>query len=112
MGDLMAALEQRGCDMRGIQDRFLGDEAFYAECFEQFMSDEGFRLLGEQLCAHKVREAFDTAHTLKGLASNMGLTDLFNHLVVIVEPLRKGCDDGLLPVYEEMLACYETYRAL
>lgn len=106
-------LEQRGCNMAEIKERFLGDKMFYLECYEEFMRDDNFQLLGVQLRAKQTQAAFDTAHTLKGLAANMGLIDMFRVLSEIVEPLRDGiCTDELLVPYEQLMILYAQYKAL
>lgn len=106
-------LEKRGCNIPQIKERFMDDTQFYLECYEQFMLDDNFRILGVQLRAKQVTEAFETAHTLKGLAANMGLSDMFSVLSDIVEPLRDGCcEEGLLDFYNQLMVLYAQYKTL
>ncbi|MDD3252438.1 MAG: Hpt domain-containing protein [Lachnospiraceae bacterium] len=105
-------LKQAGCDIDGALERFLQDEEFYLECYEQVMADENFEGLGDALKAHNVEQAFDCAHALKGVIANMGLTPVFNQLAKIVEPLRAGKDEGLLEPYQKLLDIREEFRKL
>lgn len=59
-------------------------------------------------------KGIDCAHTLKGVFANMGITPLmFETVVKIVEPLRAGKNDGLMPVqYEELLDEREHLRSI
>lgn len=113
MEQLWEILERRGCNTVQIRERFMNDTRFYLECYEEFMRDDSFRMLGVQLRAKQVSAAFDTAHTLKGLAANMGLTDMFHVLSDIVEPLREGCcGDELSDSYNQLMVLYAQYRTL
>lgn len=105
-------LESWGCDITGAMERFLDDEAFYFECYEQGLEDAGFGLLKEALDAHDVRLAFEYAHGLKGVIANLGLTSL--HIIIsdIVEPLRAGREDGLLQKYQELIKERDRYLKL
>lgn len=105
-------LEKLGCDLEAAMERFLGDEAFYFECYNEVISDECFEQLGEALEQHNVKAAFDYSHNLKGVTANLGLSSLVNQLVEIVEPLRRGSDDGLLPLYQDLMKEREKYKAL
>ena len=62
--------------------------------------------------ADERKKAFDCAHTLKGVFANMGITPMFETVVKIVEPLRAGKNDGLMPVYEELLDEREHLRSI
>ena len=105
-------LESWGCDIAGAMERFLGDEEFYFECYEQALEDPGFEQLKEALDAHNIKEAFDHAHSLKGIIANLGLTSLFDIIFDIVEPLRAGKEDGVADKYEELLKERERYVSL
>ena len=77
MSILLEKLENYGADVNGAMSRFLKDEELYAVCLSAFESDEGFAELGEALKNQDYQQAFDAAHTIKGVAGNLGLTPLF-----------------------------------
>lgn len=111
MKQLIDALRDMGCDMDGAMDRFLDDTELYYDCFASVLNDPAFEDLGTALKEGRVEEAFDAAHTLKGIISNMGLTPLLDILADIVEPLREGNGQGLLPIYNKMMDETKKYKA-
>ena len=65
--------------------------------------DPAFDTLGAQLEQNNIAAAFDTAHLLKGIIANTGLTPLHREIVQIVEPLRGGSSDGVAPHYAALM---------
>lgn len=112
MQNLFDELRERGCDMEATMERFLNDENFYVDCLKDALYDEGFEKLGEALKAEQATESFEYAHMLKGIVANMGLTSMFDTLVKIVEPLRKGETAGLMGFYEDLITDRDSYRKL
>jgi len=112
MCEVLEKLRAWGCDLEGALERFLGDEKLYQSCLPMVVEDESFDGLKEALAADERKKAFDCAHTLKGVFANMGITPMFETVVKIVEPLRAGKNDGLMPVYEELLDEREHLRSI
>ena len=92
-----------GCNTADALERMVDDEEFYRECLLEIPAEPCFAQLGQALEAHDVQAAFDAAHTLKGVLANLGLTPMYDTVVQIVEPLRKGQSEGLTDKYEELL---------
>ena len=88
MNELIGKLSQRGMDVKDTMSRFMGDEQLFELCFKQFSQDKGFAELGEALAAKDYDTAFRTAHSLKGVAGNLGLKNLFAMISELVETLR------------------------
>lgn len=105
-------LKSLGCDIKGAMERFLDDEEFYFECYKEVLDDVGFEQLKKALDEHNVKQAFEHAHSLKGIIANLGLTSLFEIITDIVEPLRVGQEDGVLEKYEELLQEREKYASI
>lgn len=103
MSDLMERLKAYGADTVGAMSRFLDDGDLYASCFEIFLEDACFAKLGNALAAQNYAEAFDCAHTLKGVAGNMGLTPIYHAICSLVEPLRAKTYDNLDGLYAEIM---------
>ncbi len=92
MDELLRALE---CDcVNATKARFLEDGAFYLQIAKEALNDPGFERLGTQLAQEEAAAAFDTAHMLKGLIANFGITPLYNLTVQIVEALRTEAPDA------------------
>lgn len=98
--DLMAALKKDGNDVDGTMARFMNRTAMYEKYLRKYLDDPCFSNLTEALAAGNVEEAFKASHTLKGVSSNLGLTNLLNADVVVVEKLRNQVTDGVMDDYE------------
>ncbi|MEG1603559.1 MAG: Hpt domain-containing protein [Cloacibacillus sp.] len=104
MKQLFDALGKWGCNVDDALVRLLGDEELYIDCLESVQCDPAFYALGDALRAGDKESAFENAHTLKGVLGNLSLTPLSVTVSEMVEPLRGGSDDGLMPVYEQLMA--------
>lgn len=112
MSGLLESLKDWGCDIDGALERFVGDEELYVTCLNTVLIDKAFAGLGDALSKGEIKETFDYAHTLKGVLANMGLTPMFDISVRIVEPLRAGKAENLMPIYEELLQAKDKLEAL
>ncbi len=85
--------------------RFVGDPDFYLEVVTEMISDSGFEMLRKELTAMNTKAAFDTAHALKGIIGNCGITPMYELIIQIVEALRYGNADfcDLERVYSQLM---------
>ena len=97
MREFRDLFEAYGANYQATMDRFLGNEKMYLRFLELFFQDESLQKLGEALNAGDLTAAFEAAHTLKGVAANMGLTPLYDAVCTIVEPLRSQENRGDYP---------------
>lgn len=81
--------------------RMLGNEGLLLKFLGKFCEDESYNKLVAAMESGDRKEAFIAAHTLKGLAGNLGLTGLMNAVVPVVEALRGDGPDTFDP---ELLA--------
>ena len=86
---ILESLLKWNCNTSIAMNRFLGDEGLYISCLRMFSEDENFEALKAALADHDYAMAFDFAHALKGVASNLELTPLYQALYELVESLRK-----------------------
>lgn len=112
MDSRMVKLQEMGCDVSDALVRFLDDEDFYLQCYEKVMEDPCFTALGQALNENNIKEAFEQAHTLKGIVGNMGLNSLYDILDFIVSSLRNGIVEGMHEKYEELIAEQEKYKEI
>jgi Hpt domain. len=112
MEERLLKLKNLGCDIDGAMNRFLGDKEFYFECFDELMKDPGFEELKTALEKHDIDMAFENAHTLKGVLSNLGLAPLSEQMGQIVETLRFGSEEGLLKKYQELEIQIEGFKSV
>lgn len=104
MAEFKTLFEEYGADYDTTMRRFMGNEAVYLRILSKLSADPNLQKLGNALCLDNLGEAFEAAHTLKGVTGNLGLTPLYDALCVIVEPLRakRICD------YTEMYKTIES----
>lgn len=110
MEEVFKTLEEWGCDVAGALERFLDDKDLYMTCLETVITDRNFDKLGVALEEKNVLEAFDCAHTLKGVFANLGLTPMFSIVETIVEPLRGGSAYNLDENYKKLLMSNEQLK--
>lgn len=102
MKEIIQKLQNWGCDIKGALERMLNDEDFYIECLYTVLEDTNFDELEKNLKKGNIHEAFEHAHTLKGVLGNMGLTPMYQKTIEIVEPLRIGSDEQTLENYRDL----------
>lgn len=90
MSTLIDRLRAAGADMDGAMDRMLDDAELYQTCFAMFVDDGAFPALDAALLRQDYTAAFEAAHTLKGVAANLGLTDMVNALGAVSDAIRHG----------------------
>lgn len=103
---MMNQLRLWGCDIDGALERVADDSELLISCMEMFREDPGFAALEEALKNKDYRAAFDAAHTIKGVAANLGITPLYEATCTLVEPLRRG-EYGEL---DELYRAFEPVR--
>lgn len=94
-------LESYGADYDSTMNRVMNSESMYLKLLDMFFADKSMDLLKEALHSGNLPEAFEAAHTLKGMTGNMGLTPLYDAVCILVEPLRRGSEE------EDYLALYQ-----
>ena len=94
------------------KENLLDDKDLYMTCLETVITDGNFKKLGVALEEKNVPEAFDYAHTLKGVFANLGLTPMFVIIEQIVEQLRSGSAYQLEQPYEALLEANENLKRI
>lgn len=95
--DVRMNLQQKGIlllqetDIDGTLRRLGGSEEFYAVCLKAFLADETMRELNSAVSSADWESAFTAAHSLKGVAGNMGFVPLFHAAGQLVVAIRNGC---------------------
>ena len=104
--NLKSELIAVGVDYDSALDRFMGKEALYQKFLIKFLDDKNFANLEECMNAKDAKEAFKCAHTIKGLSGNLGLNNLSDAIVPLVETLRKENLEGTDEMFEELKKVY------
>ena len=113
MPSLRELLEHYGVDYQATMPRFMGNEGLYKKLLGMLFQDANLEKLGKAIQDGDLTAAFEAAHTLKGVAANMGLTPYYQAICSIVEPLRCGearCDYPEL--YQNIVDEFKKVEAL
>lgn len=88
-------LEEMGVDYEKTIDRFVNKDDFYLKLLFQVRQDNNLELLAHGIKVEEKEESFSSAHTLKGLYGNMGLSYCYEKAVVVTDLLRDENPDWL-----------------
>ena len=97
-------LEAAGIDVADALARFMDNEALMLKFLLRFPQDQNFSLLKQAMDSGNVTQAFEAAHTLKGVTGNLAMTQLFQQVSLLVEDLRSQdlpAAQARMPVLEE-----------
>lgn len=98
--------EKTNGDYAGVVKR-LGSENTVAHFVVRFLSDGSMNELNEAFAQKDVERAFRAAHTLKGVALNLGFTTLGQYVSLLTEILRAKSFDGAAPLFEKTRSAYD-----
>lgn len=76
-------------DYNGTKSRLMTDDRIL-RFVNKFPADGSYNLLVDSLASANVEEAFRAAHTIKGVAQNLGFTALYKAAEAVTEILRAG----------------------
>lgn len=111
--ELIDALEGRGCKVReAIEGTFMGDAGFYLRMLRKLPQSKCFSRLEAAMATGVVRDVFESAHELKGLYANLGLTPLCALASEITEIARAGHVDGAPGKFEKLGGLHAECLAL
>ena len=94
-------LSEFGADVKDGLMRCMNKEDFYLMLINKALSDTRLYELEQQINAKELEAAFETAHTLKGMYSNISLTPLTVPISKMTELLRSGTDTDYTALLEE-----------
>lgn len=90
MMDIQALSEKTGCDLQAAIKRLGGMESLYEKLLKKFLDDTTFQELKKAVEEKDLKEIETRAHTLKGLAANLGFQILSSQSNEIVCAARQG----------------------
>lgn len=106
-------LIEAGVDFQRSLERFMNNEALYEKFLDRFPQDSNYRQLAQAVAQGDEKQAEIAAHTLKGVAGNLGFTELMGLLDEMVRRLRGGEPCGQLQgLLERVTACYTALCAV
>ena len=87
--ELKNKLKENGVDLNATMARFMGMEAMYKKFLFRFTDDPNYGELKKCMESGDVDKAYVAAHTLKGVAGNLGLGDLYASSAALADVLRQ-----------------------
>lgn len=105
------ALRAFGANTDEGLNRCLNNEAFYLRMVQMGAADASFSRLNEAIAAGDKKAAFEAAHALKGVLSNLALTPILEPVVELTELLRhesEGDYPALLARINDALAALQA----
>lgn len=85
-----AKLEAIGIDVDDALKRFVNNDKLMAKFMKKFLTDPCYGQLVEAIKSGNVETSFKSAHTLKGVAGNLSMKQLFAVVSEATEHFRAG----------------------
>ncbi|MDR0986312.1 MAG: Hpt domain-containing protein [Ruminococcus sp.] len=98
--EFITALTDVGVDVKSALSRMLNKEEMYKKFLRKFREDTNILSLKDVIestdnfTAEQCEQIFHYAHTVKGVAGNLGLTAVYNESSYISEATRNGIADA------------------
>lgn len=100
-------LKAAGLDYEGALSRFMGNEKLLERFLKKFLDDPNFLNLEGAISQGNAELAYQAAHTLKGVAGNLSLSELYAQAAKISDTLRNGDLEGAKAMLPELRAAYQ-----
>ncbi len=101
-----------GGDYLEVLNRF-ASKSLRKKILPHFLTDPTYEELKAAIEEEDVEKAFLASHTLKGLASNLGFTNLFQAASDLTEELRERVfkEEKILPLFAKVTTQYEIVES-
>lgn len=99
-------LEEAGVDVAEASARFMNNDALLTRFLLKFPQDQNVPALRQALAAGDTEAAFAAAHTLKGVAGNLSMKEIYSQASLVTELLRGGDLDGARQQMPALEAAY------
>ena len=87
--------------------RFSGNRMLYRRFLQKFPSDQTFLKLKDAVASQDFPAVETTAHTLKGVAGNLGFSLLFEKSAELVDVVRNGETDHVPSLFADVETEYQ-----
>ncbi len=92
--------------------RCMNNEAFYLRLVESVKQEKNFAVLESAIAEGDLDRAFEAAHALKGVLTNLAITPLSDLVVEMTELLRARTQMDYSELIGKITACYQEFCAL
>ncbi|MEG2008137.1 MAG: Hpt domain-containing protein [Oscillospiraceae bacterium] len=111
MDQLLTELENIGCDVQGALRRFSNNEGMYLKYIRRFPEEKTLPNFCEAFTRGELSAAHDELHTFKGVAGNLGLTELYARASALLPLVGEGSDEAAR-LAKELCACHARLAAM
>lgn len=87
--------------------RFMGKDAMFERFLLKFLTDPSYESLKAAVESENCEEAFAQAHTLKGVAANLAMDDLYKPVYDATEAFRGGDFEAGKALFPQITEKYE-----
>ena len=101
--EMLVKLEEKGNRIEELLKRFANNEMICVRLVKKFPGDENYESYLKQIQVQDLKSAEQSVHTLKGVASNLGLTKISDLTQYIVDVIRGGKDMNKINTWTEEL---------
>lgn len=108
MTTLREAYQSVGADYEDVFHRLMDNDDMVARFAGKFLDDPSYDQLCDALATGDAETAFRAAHTLKGVAQNLGLVNVYEPATKLTELLRAGSLDGADELAASVRTQYEA----
>ena len=105
-------LRKYGADVDSGMARCMNNEAFYLKLVARSVGDATFEKLRTSIDENKLDEAFEAAHSLKGVLGNLSLTPIYDPVVEITELLRSRTEMDYMELSEKIFSKRDELAAI
>ena len=105
-------LKEFGVNTEEGLGRCFGNEEFYMNLVKTVPAEPNFDALKDALDAGDLDKAFECAHALKGVLTNLSLTPISDPAIEITENLRSKNNIDYAPLLETLLAKRDELKAM
>ncbi len=104
--------ENLGQDYNEMLDRMIGKEELLLKFVRKYPNDPSFAAFEAAIASDNAEQVFRAAHTLKGVAANLGLKPIVDIITPLVESTRKGNLNGVAEEFEKISKAHYEILAL
>lgn len=105
---MLIHLEEKGNRISELLARFAGNEAICVRLVKKFPGDGNYEKYLKEAAGRDFKNAEQSVHTLKGVASNLGLTNVSDLTQKIVDEIRGEQDTEKIDTWTaELKEAYE-----
>lgn len=101
-------LTSGGIDVDGMLSRCMGNETLFERLLKKFPSDRSYFSLVEALQNGDESAATEASHTLKGVAGNLSIKELYTLVDSQVQALRRHDMDSALSMMPDITLKYNN----